>query len=143
MVLAPSEIVLRLMEELGEVSDAMIRMYTYSEKNFVNGEPNRRQLNLEGEIADAFSWLFALVEKLDSLKQKTHENGKQGSEPTTAHTASVRLSGIIWDRYGSDALNSFCCWKCKARECRCQIILVPATRPTEELMQKFHEFREA
>jgi NTP pyrophosphatase (non-canonical NTP hydrolase) len=136
-VLALSEIALRLMEKLGEVSDAMIRMYTYSEKKFDNGEPNRRQSNLEGEIADVFSWLFALVERLDSLSQKTHENTKLGPEVTTAHTPSVRLSGIIWDRYGSDALESFCCWKCKARECRCQIILVPATRPAEEVLQKF------
>jgi hypothetical protein len=131
------DIALHLMEELGEVSDAMIRMYTYSEKKFVNAEPNRRQSNLEGEIADVFSWLFALVEKLDLLKQKTHGAGNQGSELTAALTVSVRLSGIIWDRYSSDALESFRCWKCKLRECRCQIILVPAIRPTEELVQKF------
>ncbi len=87
-----------------------------------------------------FSWLFALVEKLDFLKQNTRENGKHGSKLTTAHTASVRLSGIIWRRYSFDALESFHCWKCKARECRCQIILVPATRPSEELVQKFQLF---
>ncbi len=137
-VLALPEIALRMMEKLGEVSDAMIRMYTYSERTFVNGEPNRRQANLEGELADVFSWLFALAEKLDALKRIAYEDGKQGSGPTPRPTEPVRLSGIIWKRYGSDALNAFCCWKCKAPECRCQIILVPATRSTEELMKNFN-----
>ncbi len=136
-VLALSDIALHLMEELGEVSDAMIRMYTYSEKKFDNGEPNRRQANLEREIADVFSWLFSLVEKLDLLEQKAHANTILDPKITPAHTASVRLSGIIWQRYGSDAPESFRCWKCKAHECRCQIILVPATRPAEELLKKF------
>src|SRR6266478_16574 len=103
--LSLTDIALRLMEKIGEASDAMIRMYTYSEKNFVDGEPNRRQSNLEGKIADVFSWLFGLAEKLDYLHQRTHEDRKQGSEPMAIPPQPVRLSGIIWARYGSGTLS--------------------------------------
>jgi NTP pyrophosphatase (non-canonical NTP hydrolase) len=135
--LSLTDIGLHLMEELGEASDAIIRMYTYGERTFVKGEPNWRQSDLEGELADVISWLFALVEKLDSLRRNTHTDGKNESEPTVSPVEAVRLSAIIWERYGSDALNSFHCQKCKSRECHCEIILVPATRSTEELLEKF------
>lgn len=41
-----TEVTLHLMEELGEASDAMVRMYSYSLENFVRGEPRQRQLRL-------------------------------------------------------------------------------------------------
>jgi hypothetical protein len=135
--LALSQIALHLMEELGEVSDAMIRMYTYSEEKFVKGEPNRRQLKLESEIADVFSWLFGLVEKLDSMRHSTVKGEGVGPKPPAPPANPVRLSAIIWERYGSHVLNSFCCWKCGALPCRCHIILVPTTRDAEELMKRF------
>src|SRR5438876_1021941 len=60
-VLTLKDIALRLMEELGEASNAMIRMYSYKEETFRFGEPNWRQTNLELQLADVFSWLFLLV----------------------------------------------------------------------------------
>lgn len=124
------QIVLHIMEELGEASDAMIRMYTYKEETFRLGEPNWRQVNLEGQLADVFSRTFALAEKLHLLKSETQSSDAGPSEP-------VRLSGIIWKRYGSDGLRSFFCPFCKQPVCCCPIILVPATRPVEELLRKF------
>jgi hypothetical protein len=51
------EVAAHLMEELGEVSDAMVRMYSYKAE-IRHGEPSRRQLRLESQLADLFSWLF-------------------------------------------------------------------------------------
>jgi hypothetical protein len=138
-LLTPSEIALHLMEELGEVSDAMIRMYSYSPRTFEGGEPNWRQVKLEAQLADVFSWLFALVEKLNSLKRFARGPETQGREMISPPVKTVTLSGIIWQRYGSDSLRTFCCWKCKLPACDCQIILVPATRPDTELLRKYRQ----
>lgn len=137
-ILSLTDIVLHLMEELGEVSDAMIRMYSYKQKDFLDGEPNWRQSNLEAQLADVFSWLFALVGKLDSAKEEKDLKHKgQDPDGATKPRESVRLSEIIWGRYGSEEKHSFCCQSCKGSVCTCSIILVPATRPGEELLQKF------
>lgn len=123
---SPIDITLHLMEELGEVADAMIRMYTYKEETFRLGEPNWRQMNLESQLADVFSCCFALAEKLDRFQAK----GVPGR--------TQRLSGIIWRRYGSDDLRSFFCPFCKSIVCCCPIILVPPIRTTGELLANYH-----
>ena len=115
--LSPTDIGLHLMEELGEVSDALVRMYSFTKKDFRSGEPNWRQARLEGQIADVFSWLYALVQKLNDVKP-------------------ITLSGIIWRRYGSDSLQSFRCPTCAKPVCVCPLIFVPATRPTQEWLDK-------
>ena len=58
--LSPVEIGFHLLEELGEVSDAMVRMYSYRNDNFSLGEPNWRRARLEDQIADAFSGFLRL-----------------------------------------------------------------------------------
>lgn len=115
-----SEIVLRLLEEMGEASDALARMYTYNDETFPAEIPIR-QVWLEGELSDVSSWLFAVVEKLGS--------GRNGS--IGAHR--VLLSQIIWNRYGSDELQGFKCWKCRQPSCTCPIIFVPPDRPVEDM----------
>jgi NTP pyrophosphatase (non-canonical NTP hydrolase) len=135
--LSLSDIALHLMEELGETSDAMVRMYTYKEKTFRLGEPNWRMTNLEGQLADVFSWLFVLTEKLNVLHGEGHQHDKQQLSTIPKRTDSNRLSSIIWQRYGSNDLGSFYCPFCKDITCHCQIILVPQTHPIEELVQKF------
>jgi len=125
---------LRLMEELGKASDAMIRMYSYTEGKFQLGEPNWRQMKLEAQLADVFSWLFGLVEKLGRLK---HACTNHKVQPDAESLDSPRLSEIIWRRYGSDDAHSFFCPFCKGTVCSCPIVLVPATKPAEELKAKF------
>jgi len=120
------EMALHFLEELGETSDAMIRMYSYTSDNFAVGEPNWRQANLEAQLADVFSWLFALIEKINRSEQD-RGRGEQ----------SVFLSQIIWDHYGSDDLHDFYCATCKHARCSCEIILVPDTRSSEELLAKY------
>jgi NTP pyrophosphatase (non-canonical NTP hydrolase) len=131
------EITLHLMEELGEAADAMVRMYSYKTDTFVDGAPRLRQLRLEAEIADIFSWLFAVVGKLELLKQngvdidrwQIHEEFKAG-EP-------LRLSQIIWRRYGSESLQSFYCPFCEHASCTCELVFVPTNRSIGELLTKF------
>lgn len=138
LTLSLSDIALHLLEKLGEASDAMVRMYTYKEKDFIQGAPNERQLRLEGQIADVFSWLFGLAEKLSLLKQKDSTEQSRPSGVTSALLRRVQLSAIIWGRYGSDEMRAFYCPFCKKTVCSCPIILVPATRPIEELTEKFY-----
>src|SRR6266550_3303647 len=130
--LSLADVTLHLMEELGEASDAMVRMYTYKEETFRSGEPNVRQLNLEGQLADVFSRTFVLIEKLDQSKRERRENEQRRADEELKE--SVRLSEIIWQRYGSEDLGSFYCPHCKKPVCRCQIILVPPTRTVEQLV---------
>lgn len=120
--LSSTDIGLHFLEELGEVSDALVRMYSFTKKDFRSGEPNWRQARLEGQIADVFSWLYALVQKLNDVKP-------------------ITLSGIIWRRYGSDSLQSFRCPICAKPVCSCPLIFVPATRPTQEWLDKFQTRR--
>ena len=117
--LSPIEIGFHLMEELGEVSDAMVRMYSYRKNDFRTGEPNWRQARLEAQIADVFSWLFALSEKLNELKRSRH-NARLGTEEGDMSAGQrITLSGIIWLRYGSERLGSFRCPSCDKRTCSC------------------------
>jgi hypothetical protein len=126
-----------LLEELGEASDAMVRMSSYRNEHFVNGEPDHRQLRLEAQVADVFSWLFAVVEKIDSINRKELDYERCRPKAEAAAQAPVRLSEIIWDRYGCEDLHSFWCPFCKNASCACPLIFVPATRAAEEMKALF------
>jgi NTP pyrophosphatase (non-canonical NTP hydrolase) len=114
--LGPPEIALHLLEEMGEVSDALVRTYSYSEKGFTAGEPSWRKFRLEEELCDVLSRLFGLAEVLGRVSER-----------------DSRLSGIIWRRYGSDKVGNFVCWKCKEPQCTCPIIIVPMDRSVSDL----------
>ena len=121
-----TSIAFHLLEEVGEVSDAMVRMYTYVKPEFQPGEPTWHQYSLENEIADVCSWLFTLVNHLQLIPDiiKEYEIFLHGREVTQKE--EVKLSSIIWGRYGNDQLEKLYCPHCKAPEkCACQIVLVP------------------
>ena len=44
----------------------------------------------------------------------------------------IRLSDIIWRRYGSDDLHSFYCPSCEDAVVNCPLIFVPMTRSAQE-----------
>jgi NTP pyrophosphatase (non-canonical NTP hydrolase) len=119
--LSIGDISLHLLEEMGEVSNALARMYSYSEKSFVANEPLWRQFQLEEELSDVLSRLFAIAHAL-SFESTRAQNG-----------AKTLLSQIIWRRYGSDKDQRFTCWKCKEPSCSCPIIMVPLDRSVDEL----------
>jgi NTP pyrophosphatase (non-canonical NTP hydrolase) len=121
-----------LLEELGEASDAMIRMSSYRNEDFVKGEPDHRQFRLEAQVADVFSWLFAIVLKAD-LNRSGLDCERSRSHELAATGAATRLSEIIWDRYGCEDLSSFWCPFCERIACECPLIFVPAARSVEDL----------
>jgi len=128
-----SDIALHLLEEMGEVSDALVRMYTYKETDFITAEPLWRQVRLEEELSDVSSWLFALVEKLNSVCHSAADYVRSFHLQEGSGGEYLLLSQVIWQRYGSDSLKKFACWKCGDPHCRCQIILVPPDRSVADL----------
>ena len=132
-----TSIAFHLLEEMGEVSDAMVRMYTYTEGDFVPGEPSWRRLWLEDELADVSSWLFALVEKLDTVRQTANEYDRWRFG-TAFRDKRITLSQIIWKRYGSDDLEDFICPHPPPQQhvCTCPVILVPPDRSVQDVRDK-------
>jgi len=132
-----TSIAFHLLEEMGEVSDAMVRMYTYRKEDFVDGEPSWRQIWLENELADVSSWLFALVEKLDTVRQTANEYD-EWRFGTSFRNKRITLSQIIWKRYGSDKIQDFICPHPPPQKsvCTCPLILVPADRSVKDLQAK-------
>lgn len=123
--LSLTDIAFHLLEEVGEVSNAMLRMYTYDREKFVAGEPEWRQKGLENEIADVSSWLFALVNHLEVIPEIGREFQKFLWGEDVVPLPPIKLSSIIWKRYGSDSLDSlYCPHKCKKPVCECPIWLV-------------------
>lgn len=123
--LSLTSIAFHLLEEVGEVSDAMVRMYTYTEPMFQAGEVTWHKIGLENEIADVCSWLFTLVNHLQVIPDivKEYEIFLYGEE--VSKKEEIKLSRIIWGRYGNDQLESFYCPHCKAPEkCACPIVVI-------------------
>jgi len=134
--LSLGDIALHLMEELGEASDAMVRMYTYKQDKLLKEEVSRRQLRLEAELADLFSWLFAVVGKVNILKQESFEYERWRTETTSHPPQPIYLSQVIWRRYGSAKRRSFYCRFCNSLVCSCKLIFVRADSCIEESATK-------
>ncbi len=134
-----TEIAFHLLEEMGEVSDAMVRMYTYR-RDIEPGEPSWRQIWLEEELADVSSWLFTLVGKLDVMRQTADAYDHWRFGETFVARESILLSRIIWRRYGAEQLQSFYCPHCKAQGlCNCEIVLIPPDRSIAYVVEKVAE----
>jgi NTP pyrophosphatase (non-canonical NTP hydrolase) len=110
--LSLADVALHLLEEMGEVSDSLVRMHTYLATDSIERELVARQLRLEDELADVLSWLFALVEHLSS------------NQTQLAQGKTLRLSKILWGKYGSDEIGSFWCRHCRSITCKCPVILI-------------------
>jgi NTP pyrophosphatase (non-canonical NTP hydrolase) len=117
------DIAFHLLEEVGEVSDAMVRMYTYT--GDLDSMPKLNQVWLEEEIADVFSWLLTLVNSLQIMPdiakgflEYLDVNKLKFSDE------KIMLSKILWHRYGSDDNQAFWCPICKKLKCKCEIILI-------------------
>jgi len=120
------DISFHLLEEVGEVSDSMARMYTYGKEDFKDGEPTWRRIGLENEIADVTSWMFALINHLELMPEIVREFQKfMFKSIVMRDTPPITLSGIIWSRYGDENRRSlYCPHICKKQVCECPILLV-------------------
>jgi NTP pyrophosphatase (non-canonical NTP hydrolase) len=130
-----SEVALHLLEEMGETSDGLIRMYTYSSKDSIEDEFPLRQVRLEDELADVLSWLFGLVERLDLEIRNLSQEGRSFSSPTFS-TGRLLLSQILGARYGGDEGRVLRCIHCKLAPCRCEVRLLQSEEDVEDLLAK-------
>ena len=128
-----TDIAFHLLEEMGKVSDALVRTYTYTENEWVHAEPSWRQIFLEDELADVSSRLFTVVEKLDMLRQSPIGDRSTPRLTIDIGETPLKLSGIVWQRYGSDDLGEFICPFDQAKACGCPIIFVPSDRSVKDL----------
>lgn len=136
--LSLTDIAFHLLEEVGEVSNAMLRMYTYDREEFAAGEPEWRQKGLENEIADVSSWLFTLVNHLESMPKIAREFQEFLWGETVLRETPITLSSIIWKRYGSDSLDSlYCPHKCKKSVCKCPVWLVRDKKSLVKIRDNF------
>jgi NTP pyrophosphatase (non-canonical NTP hydrolase) len=139
-----SDIAFHLLEELGEVSDAMVRMYTYDKEDYRPGEVRWRQIWVEEELADVSSWLFALVEKTNWIREIAEEYEqwrlKEGADDTPKRPR-LYLSSIVWKKYGSDALKSLFCpyGSGQAQKCTCEILFVPEDIKLEDAIANYNQ----
>jgi hypothetical protein len=131
--LSLKDLAFRLLEQMGQVSDALVRMYTYKQNDWVHGEPSWRQIFLEDEVADLSSRLFTLVEKLEMLRQSPSEGWPPRTPTFDSGESPIKLSRLIWQRYGSEDLGDFICPFDNGKICGCPIILVPSDRSVRGL----------
>jgi len=116
--LSTTDVTLHLLEEMGEVSDGLIRMYTYSKKDHVEKEIFARQIRLEDELADTLSWIFSLLECLG----KGNASGE-----------SILMSAILWAQYGSNDKRCLFCRHCGDPVCSCPVRLISDREDVAEL----------
>ena len=130
-----SEVALHLLEEMGDVSDGLIRMYAYRADDVIEDVIGMRQLRLEDELADVLSWLLGLVDRLGLQDQK--QSTKYTSEsPKELPESRMLLSLILWASYGSNEKRSFWCRYCQRVVCECPIVLLQHKKQVEELIAK-------
>jgi len=124
---SPEQIGLHLLEEVGEVCTALTAIYTYKSEEEATPELYRaRILELENEIADVISWLFAvssklrlIYEKFDRTPQRLYPDSKVLWKPVAS---DLFVSKRIWAEYGNTGI--FSCRVCKQIVCNCSIHLV-------------------
>ena len=118
------DIAFHLLEEVGEVSNAVVRSYTYAGEELKGGEPYWRRRLLESEIADVASWMFTLVNHLELVPEIAREFQKFVFGETVLQDKPLTLSGIIWKRYAWPRDSWYCPHTCQSPKCKCPIILV-------------------
>lgn len=129
------DIAFHLLEEVGEVSNAVVRSYTYVGEELKAGEPYSRQRFLESEIADVSSWIFALVNCLELVPEIAKELEKFVFGETVLRDEKITLSRIIWKRYAWPRNSWYCPHVCESPKCKCPIHLIN----DEERLNKFKE----
>ena len=129
------DIAFHLLEEVGEVSDAMVRMYSYI--GHFDNDPRMNQIGLEEEIADVYSWLNTLVNGLRIMPDIAKEWMTYLGIPPNVNfgDSQILLSKIIWYRYGNDDKRAFRCWSCKELKCKCDLLLVGENVPFKQFLR--------
>jgi NTP pyrophosphatase (non-canonical NTP hydrolase) len=117
-----------LFEEIGEIADALMSVYTYREDELKPALRAEKIHELENEIADAFSWIFSISIKLRSiytLPDRTFKRLTGGGARilSLSFEDHMWLYQIIWDDYGDPRLKQLRCRDCGKSVCDCDIRL--------------------
>lgn len=135
-VFSVQNIAFHLLEEVGEICQALKDCYTYDnvriDEQFSEEAYLRRKMKLQEEIADVFSWIHALLLKIRHVYYRDAEEYFQSllsvqDNPlhiTLKMLEAISLPNVIWAKYGVDAegnrLASLRCSGCFSAPCACQ-----------------------
>ncbi|MBA7633754.1 hypothetical protein ES703_41325 [subsurface metagenome] len=129
-----------LLEEIGEVSDALIRVYTYKKDSTPPAAKlyPQRIANLENELADVVSWIFAICLKVKYLYEAYDELAqlpyRQAMAPTPSRlSGSINFWEILWRRYGHPNAKSLWCPVCGVRICECPVTFATDTEKQQAM----------
>lgn len=136
--LTPESIGFHFLEEVGEVSEALTLLYTFREKEEATRELYElRKLEVENEIADVFSWLFAVSSKLRLIYEKFDRSPKRlypGLKVSLPRYApQMRVSKRIWAEYATRQ-GGFGCRRCGLLTCICRIFLATKKEDRDVLL---------
>lgn len=131
--LSIQELFFHLIEEVGEVSEALANATAseslasphFRKRQLVN-ERKRKLQSIAEELADVFSWSVGIIAKVHALLvsfEKYLDARHEGTELQTIRkllkgSQHISLSGAIWQRYGLK-YNEIRCPDCGERPCRC------------------------
>ena len=108
------EICFHLLEEIGEVAQEIFLV-----ENLKNEEKAKsRTPYLESELADVFSWMMALVIKIQLHFRMMHEFEDKfaGRKPVRKQ---LEVTDIIWRAYYNKGKRKMACQHCGGRPCHC------------------------
>lgn len=133
-------IAFHLLEEVGEVSNALIRLYTYTGSS--TSPPSKiypqRVANLESELADVISWIFAVCLKVKYQCQAYDElAGTAPKSPVVPPLPSLSLGvnfwEILWRRYGLLDGKSLWCPICRNTICACPVVFATEQQKQQDM----------
>ncbi len=127
-VLPLQTIAFHLLEEVGDATQALKDCYTFDahREKYSEEQLAYRKRRLQEEVADVFSWMFAMELKVRSLyhdnaieyAQTLLPRGQRGKEK-----APLRFSDVIWSKYGTTRdgglWESLKCTGCESAPCAC------------------------
>ena len=141
--LSLESVAFHLLEEIGEISDALVRLYSYDLDKTPDPVESclQRRRSLESEIADAVSWIFAvslrvkrLYEIYDKLPDRlTHGPFTPSPQP---RAPSVSFVNILWIQYGDKNTGFLFCPTCEKPRCECKLSFYKDESSTGDLIPK-------
>jgi NTP pyrophosphatase (non-canonical NTP hydrolase) len=123
------------LEEVGEVAEALTRLYTYKVKKdtppeTLSKEWRSRLPDLEDELADSFSWLFAVSSKFRDIFKMF-----DGFSRNTKFAERMYIAEHLKKRHMRESDSVMKCYDCGADHCACSIKLVTDDDSAQKLTQ--------
>src|SRR5262249_38659890 len=117
-----------LLEEVGDITKSLVDCYTFDDTRepFTNESGQQRRRMLGEQVTDLFSWLFAMIAKVDMVyyadAAKYNRIIASNADANRPHQA-LRFADVIWAKYGTapdgGLWNSLKCPGCLDAPCSC------------------------